>query len=66
VAGVLSAMKLLPDLALVDWDVIVTSRGPVILEGNTGGDWILTCLGVDSGPLIDLLARWSDSGNPDI
>jgi len=65
VASVLSAMKLLPDLALVDWDVIVTSRGPVILEGNTGGDWILTCLGADPGPLIDLLVRWSDPKNPD-
>jgi Sugar-transfer associated ATP-grasp len=64
VASVLSAMKLLPDLALVNWDVIVTSRGPVILEGNTGGDWILSCLGVDPDPLIDLLVRWSDSKNP--
>ena len=61
VARVLRAMELLPGLALVNWDVIVTARGPVILEGNTGGDWILSCLGADPGPLIDLLMRWSDA-----
>jgi len=64
VASVLRAMELLPGLALANWDVIVTPRGPVILEGNTGGDWILTCLGADPGPLIDLLMRWSEVEKP--
>lgn len=60
VAAVRRAMELVPGVALVTWDVIVTARGPVILEGNTGGDWILTSLGADPGPLLDLLERWSD------
>jgi hypothetical protein len=60
---VLDAMALLPGLPLVNWDVIVTSMGPVILEGNTGGDWILTNFstldGMNIVPLAPLLDRWS-------
>ena len=60
VAAARRAMGLLPGLALVSWKVIVAPRGPVILGGDAGGDWILTCLGADPGPLVDLLERWSD------
>jgi hypothetical protein len=59
---VLDAMALFRGLPLVNWDVIVTSMGPVILEGNTSGDWILTNLsmvdGMNTAPLAPLLARW--------
>ena len=54
------AMALVPGLALASWEIIVAPRGPVILGGDAGGDWILTCLGADPGPMVDLLERWSD------
>lgn len=61
-AMALQAMAALPPLALVHWDIIITDQGPVLLEGNTCGNWILACLpgfyGLDSGPLPPILARW--------
>ena len=60
---VISAMALFPGLPLVNWDLIVTGAGPVILEGNSCGDWILTnlscALGWDRAPLGPLLCRWA-------
>jgi hypothetical protein len=60
---VVRAMALFPQLPLVNWDLIVTETGPVILEGNTCGDWILTnlscALGWDRVPLEPLLCRWA-------
>jgi hypothetical protein len=62
----LRAMGLVPDLPLVNWDLIVTRSGPVILEGNTCGDWILTNLsavqGMETIPLAPLLRRWTRPG----
>lgn len=62
---VLRAMELFPGLPLVNWDLILTPAGPVILEGNTGGDWILTNLstlqGIETVPLAPLLQRWATS-----
>jgi hypothetical protein len=59
---VLRAMALVPGLALVNWDIIITESGPVILEGNTCGDWILTNLSMVSGtptaPLTPILRLW--------
>jgi hypothetical protein len=40
----LQAMRLVPGVPLAAWDVILTSAGPSILEGNTSGNWILTRL----------------------
>ena len=54
----LHAMELVPDLPLVAWDIIPAAEGPVILEGNTGGDWILTCLGAGDTDLVGLLHEW--------
>ncbi len=58
----LQAMALVSGLALVNWDMMLTPSGPVILEGNTCGDWILTNLGeiqgLDTPPLVPLLRRW--------
>jgi hypothetical protein len=59
-AIVLRAMELVPDLPLVAWDIIPAAEGPVILEGNTGGDWILTCLGAGGTDLVGLLQEWQE------
>ena len=59
----LQAMVLLPGLPLVNWDLMLTPEGPVILEGNTCGDWILTNLSalqeMDTARLEPLLRRWA-------
>ena len=59
----LQAMVLLPGLPLVNWDLMLTPEGPVILEGNTCGDWILTNLSalqeLDTPRLEPLLRRWA-------
>ncbi len=61
-AMVLRAMAALPPLPLVHWDLIPTEAGPVLLEGNSCGNWILACLpglhGLEACPLPPLLARW--------
>lgn len=57
-AMALRAMELVPDLPLVAWDIIPSAEGPVILEGNTGGNWILTCLGAGTRDLVGLLQEW--------
>lgn len=58
---VLHAMAILPNFPLVNWDLILSPEGPVILEGNTGGNWILTNLaavhGMSAAPLTPLLNR---------
>lgn len=62
VAMALSAMEALPAMALVNWDIVPTPAGPVLLEGNSAGNWILTSLagacGLDAGPLSPVLATW--------
>jgi hypothetical protein len=61
--GTLRAMSLFPALALINWDLILTDSGPVILEGNTCGDWILTNLsmtvGLTTQPLAPIFRRWA-------
>ncbi len=63
---VLRAMALFPGLPLVNWDLILTPRGPVLLEGNTSGDWILTNLPVAQGlggtSLVSILSAWRSHG----
>lgn len=44
VRAVLSAMTALPGLPVVHWDVIPSGEGPVMLEGNVSGNWILASL----------------------
>jgi len=65
-AMALRALAALPPLPLVHWDVIPTAAGPVMLEGNSAGNWILATLpgayGLDAGPLAPLLARWMPPG----
>lgn len=61
-AMALRAMAALPPLPLVHWDVILTDAGPVVLEGNSGGNWIIAGLpgldGLEVCPLHTLLAAW--------
>jgi len=63
-AAAVRAMQLLPGVPLVNWDIVVTPQGPVILEGNTAGNWILTILperlGVETVPVVPLLRRWAN------
>ncbi len=62
VAAALTAMRALSPLPLVHWDVILTESGPVFLEGNSSGNWIIASLpaleGETACDLADLLARW--------
>lgn len=66
VGMVLRAMRALPPLALVHWDVVPTPNGPVVLEGNSAGNWIIASLpgldGLSAGPLTPLLERWVTAG----
>lgn len=62
VDAALTAMRALPPLPLVHWDVILTGGGPVFLEGNSSGNWIIASLpaleGQTAGDLAGLLAHW--------
>ncbi|HEV7289955.1 sugar-transfer associated ATP-grasp domain-containing protein [Sphingomonas sp.] len=62
VRAALSAMTALPGLPVVHWDVIVSSDGPVMLEGNVGGNWILASLPERAGlavcDLAHVLSAW--------
>ncbi|SFU47346.1 Sugar-transfer associated ATP-grasp [Methylobacterium sp. 174MFSha1.1] len=62
-AAVVEAMRTMPPLPIVDWDLVPTPRGPVVLEGNTCGNWIVTTLasrlGLGAGPPPGrILAAW--------
>ena len=63
VAMALCAMAGVPPLSLIHWDIILSPAGPVILEGNSTGNWILASLpgifGLESAPLPPLLAQWA-------
>lgn len=65
VGDALAAMSALPPLPLVHWDVILTGSGPVFLEGNSSGNWIIASLpgleGQGACDLADLLACWRPS-----
>lgn len=58
----LQAMALLPGLPLATWDVVPTAHGPVFLEGNSAGNWLLTNLsaacGLSPPPLPPVLRKW--------
>lgn len=62
VCAALSAMTALPDLPVVHWDVILSSEGPVMLEGNVSGNWILASLpgreGLAVCNLAHVLSAW--------
>lgn len=64
-AMALRAMELLPGLALANWDLILTADGPIILEGNSSGNWLLTTLPRTQFPkndgIEDILLLWMQS-----
>lgn len=56
------AMAALPALPVVHWDLILSAEGPIFLEGNTSGNWIIASLperdGVAECALSHILAKW--------
>lgn len=62
-AMALRAMAALPPVPLVHWDMILTPAGPVMLEGNSSGNWIIVNLpglfGLATCELPPLLERWA-------
>jgi hypothetical protein len=50
-------------LAVIAWDVILSDRGPVILEGNSHCSWIFMTLARQGAPgavpILPLLGRWA-------
>lgn len=58
----LRAMEALPSLPLVAWEAILTADGPVFLEGNGIGNWLLTNLPIACGlappSLPPVLRKW--------
>lgn len=65
VAMAVRAADLVPGLAVVGWDIILTDDGPIMLEGNSGLDWMLSNLWhLQTGhpsPLADVLLQWHES-----
>jgi hypothetical protein len=62
VTAVLDATLLFPGLPVLTWDVMLPSRGPVVLEGNSAGNWILTNLPATqklaAADLVPILSQW--------
>lgn len=65
VGAALSAMTAVPGLPIVHWDVILSSDGPIMLEGNVSGNWILASLPEREGlalcGLADVLRAWKSA-----
>lgn len=63
VDATLAASEALPGLPLINWDVIITADGAQILEGNSQGNWFLTCLpeaqGLAAACAADILLAWA-------
>jgi hypothetical protein len=61
----LSAMSLFPGLAVISWDLILTAKGPVVLEGNSCGEWILLNFDLIVGKRLEaagkLLRLWCET-----
>lgn len=63
-AMALEATRAFDKLPNIGWDVVLSDKGPVILEGNSHNDWLLTTLiardGMpDTPPLLSILRRWA-------
>lgn len=62
VRAALDAMTAFPGLPVVHWDLIISSDGPVMLEGNVSGNWILASLPEREGlaicDLAHVLSAW--------
>lgn len=56
--------RLLPDLPTIGWDVVLSERGPVVLEANTGLSWNFIHLWHGAtgavSPLMPMLEAWLD------
>ena len=70
VRATLVAAAAIPPLPVISWDVVLTDAGPMILEGNSMGNWLLVNFGrfrgVGAGSLVPLLAEWVPAQAPSI
>lgn len=64
----LHAMAAVPPVPAIHWDIILTSDGPVFLEGNSIGNWIVATLpgryGLEIESLTTTLDRWLGTAAP--
>jgi hypothetical protein len=66
----LAAMALVPGLPLVSWDMILSTQGPVLLEGNAAGDFLLVALAGDGAShlgssIAQILLAWARARSAD-
>lgn len=63
IQATLKAAAAVPPVPVISWDVVLTDAGPMILEGNTMGSWLLANFGRMRGrkaaSLVPLLAEWA-------
>lgn len=63
VQATVTAAAAVPPVPVISWDVVLTDTGPMILEGNTMGSWLLANFGRfrgrSAGSLLPVLAEWA-------
>lgn len=68
VQDALIAMSAVPPVPVTHWDIVLTQEGPVFLEGNSNGNWIVATLagrfGLQIRPLATTLGQWLDAAPP--
>lgn len=68
VRDALLAMSAVPPLPAIHWDIVLTNEGPVFLEGNSNGNWIVATLagryGLQIRPFATTLEQWLDGAPP--
>lgn len=68
VRDALLAMSTVPAVPAIHWDIVLTPMGPVFLEGNGNGNWIIANLagryGAQVRPLAATLDRWLETAAP--
>jgi hypothetical protein len=62
VQATLTAAAAIPPVPVISWDVVPTDAGPMILEGNSMGSWLLANFGRrgrNAASLLPVLAEWA-------
>jgi hypothetical protein len=62
VQATLTAAAAIPPVPVISWDVVLTDAGPMILEGNSMGSWLLANFGRrgrNAASLLPALAEWA-------
>lgn len=64
-AAAVTAAQAFLGVPMIGWDVILTERGPVLLEGNSAVDWLVLAWmaegAPDAPPLLQSFRRWADA-----